>query len=62
MLYVGVHAHGGTSWTTVVDEQGKVLKRREICSFHKGRTRTSCALSPTDEGDAGGQLQLATHI
>jgi len=37
MLYVGVDAHSETSWITVMDEKGKVLKRREISSsrsFH----------------------------
>ena len=32
MLYVGVDAHSQNSWITVMNEKGKVLKRKEIAS------------------------------
>lgn len=40
MLYVGVDAHSETSWITVMDEKGKVLKRREISSSRKAVKET----------------------
>ena len=35
MLYVGVDAHSRTSWITVMDEKGKILKREEIASCRR---------------------------
>lgn len=32
MLYLGVDAHSQTSWITVMDQKGKILKREEIGS------------------------------
>lgn len=40
MLYVGVDAHSRTSWITVMDEKGKVLKRKEIDSCRQAVRRT----------------------
>ena len=36
MLYVGVGAHKKTSHFTVMDENGKVLKRKNVTSDRKG--------------------------
>lgn len=35
MLYVGVDAHSKTSWVTVMNEKGKILKREQINSCRK---------------------------
>ena len=32
MLYVGVDAHSETSWITVMNQKGKILKKKEIAS------------------------------
>ena len=40
MLYAGVDAYSETSWITVMDEKGKVLKRREISSSRNAVQRT----------------------
>jgi len=40
MLYVGVDAHSKTSWITVMDEKGKILKREQISSSRKDVRRS----------------------
>ena len=35
MLYVGVDAHSKTSWITVMDEKGKIVKREQINTSRK---------------------------
>jgi len=40
MLYVGVDAHSKTSWITVMDEKGKILKREQINSCRKDVRRS----------------------
>jgi transposase len=40
MLYVGVDAHSKTSWITVMDEKGKILKREQIASCRQDVRRS----------------------
>lgn len=40
MLYVGVDAHSKTSWITVMDEKGKILKREQITSCRQDVRRS----------------------
>ena len=40
MLYVGVDAHSKTSWITVMDEKGKILKREQISTSQKDVRRS----------------------
>ena len=35
MLYIGVDAHSKTSWITIMDEKGKIVKREQINSSRK---------------------------
>jgi transposase len=40
MLYVGIDAHSKTSWITVMDEKGKILKREQISTSRKNVRRS----------------------
>ena len=40
MLYVGVDAHSKTSWITVMDEKGKIVKREQINSCRQDIRRS----------------------
>ena len=62
MLYIGVDAHSKTSWITIMDEKGKIVKREQINSSRKDVQKKPGTLSSADEGGSGSKLQLGTYL
>ena len=62
MLYVEVDAHSKTSWITVMDEKGKVLKREELNLSRPSKRVASSTWGSSVEGKNTMGAELRTRF